>query len=72
MNRFATAAVLAVLAASTGACQTGQQSASALNKEYANSKVYIGALTCNVGGSTGYLFGSTKDLGCVYLTKATA
>ena len=69
MNRFVTAAAAAVLAATTGACQTGPQSAAAMNKDYANSKVYIGALTCNVSGSTGYLFGSTKDLACVYLTK---
>lgn len=69
MNRFVTAAVLTALATVVGACQTGQQTASAMNKEYASSKVYIGALTCNVSGSTGYLFGSTKNLSCVYLTK---
>jgi hypothetical protein len=69
MNRFMTAAVLTALATAIGACQTGQQSASAMNKEYAGSKVYIGALTCNVSGSTGYLFGVDQDLSCVYLTR---
>ena len=69
MSKLLNAAAVAILAAATGACQTGQPSARAMNKEYANSKVYIGALTCNVGGSTGYVFGSTKDLSCVYLTK---
>jgi len=45
----------------TGACQqpTGQQ----LNATNANSQVYIGALTCNVSGGTGYVFGSTPDQG---------
>jgi hypothetical protein len=57
----------ATLAMATGACQqpTGQQ----LNATNTNSQVYIGALTCNVSGGTGYVFGSTKDLSCVYLTK---
>jgi len=37
----------------------GQQ----LNATNANSQVYIGALTCNVSGGTGYVFGSTPDQG---------
>jgi hypothetical protein len=69
MSKFLSAAAMAILAVATGACQTGQPTAQAMNKEYANSKVYIGALTCNVSGSTGYVFGSTKDLSCIYLTK---
>jgi len=69
MNGIAKIAVAAILAATTGACQDGQPTAQTLNKEYARSQVYIGALTCNVSGSTGYVFGSTKDLSCVYLTK---
>ncbi|MDP2333352.1 MAG: DUF992 domain-containing protein [Reyranella sp.] len=69
MSKLLSAAAMAILAAAAGACQTGQPTAAAMNKEYANSKVYIGALTCNVSGSTGYVFGSTKDLSCVYLTK---
>lgn len=32
---------------------------------FANSKLYVGVLTCNVSGSIGLLFGSTKDLGCL-------
>ena len=68
MNKCLSATLAATLAMATGACQqpTGQQ----LNATNANSQVYIGALTCNVSGSTGYVFGSTKDLSCVYLTKA--
>jgi hypothetical protein len=69
MNGYVTAAVVAVLAAATGGCQTGQDNASAQNKDMRNSQVYIGALSCNVSGSSGYLIGSTKDLGCVYTTK---
>ena len=50
-----------------GACQ--QPTAQQINTTNANSPIYIGALTCTVSGGTGYLFGSTKDLSCVYLTK---
>jgi Protein of unknown function (DUF992) len=70
MNKRLFAALAATLAMTTAACQqpTGQQ----LNATNANSKVYTGALTCNVSGGSGYVFGSTKDLSCVYLTKATS
>ncbi len=70
MIKFVGAAAVAILAVATGGCQTGSESsAQAMNKDYANSNDYIGALTCNVSGTTGYVFGSTKDLSCVYLTK---
>ena len=36
----------------------------------ANSRIYIGSLSCNVGGSTGYVLGSTQGRSsCVFLTK---
>lgn len=69
MTRFSTLATATLLACLLAGCQTGQQSAATLNKQNLDSKVYIGALTCNVSGSTGYIFGSTKDLSCVYTTK---
>jgi len=55
MNKCLSAAMAAALAMATGACQppTGQQ----LNATNANSQVYIGALTCNVSGGTGYVVG---------------
>ena len=64
-----TAAAAALLATTAGACQTGQENAATMNAQNFNSKVYIGALTCNVSGSTGYIFGSSKELSCVYITK---
>jgi Protein of unknown function (DUF992) len=70
MNRCLSAAMAAALAMATGACQ--QPTAQQMNATNANSQVYIGALTCNVSGGSSYVFGSTKDLSCVYLTKATA
>jgi hypothetical protein len=69
MSKYLSAAIAALLATAVGGCQTGQSDAQALNKEYANSGVYIGALTCNVSGSTGFILGSSKNLDCVYLTK---
>ena len=67
MNAFPAAAMAAIFVAMTTACT--QQTAQQLNTANANSQVYIGALTCNVTGSTGYVFGSSRDLSCVYLTK---
>lgn len=67
MNRIALASIAAGLALSAAACQ--QPTAQQLNTANANSQVYVGALTCNVTGSTGYVFGSSRDLSCVYLTK---
>jgi hypothetical protein len=32
---------------------------------FANSKLYVGTLTCNVSGSIGLLFGSTKEMNCL-------
>ncbi|MSP75957.1 MAG: DUF992 domain-containing protein [Rhodospirillaceae bacterium] len=31
-------------------------------------KAYIGSLSCNVSGSVGLIFGSTKELSCAFLT----
>lgn len=67
MNKYLSAAVLGVVVAATGACE--QQNAQQMNKANAKSKLYIGALSCNVSGSSGYVFGSTKDLDCVFLTS---
>ena len=69
MNRIVFLSMAASLALAT-ACT--QQTAQQLNAANANSQVYIGALTCNVTGSTGYVFGSSRDLSCVYLTKEGA
>ncbi|HYD06624.1 MAG TPA: DUF992 domain-containing protein [Reyranella sp.] len=69
MSKLSSAALAAMLASIVGGCQTGPQSAQQMNRQYADSKVYIGALTCEVSGSTGFVLGSTKDLDCVYLTK---
>jgi hypothetical protein len=68
MIRIPMTAIAAGLALSTAACTT-QQSAQQLNTANANSQVFVGALTCSVSGSSGYIFGSSRDLSCVYLTK---
>jgi hypothetical protein len=67
MNQALSAALAATLAFAVGACQspTGQQ----LNQQNSSSRIYIGALTCNVSGSTGYVLGSTKSLDCVFLDR---
>ena len=33
------------------------------------TKEYIGTLNCNVSGSVGLIFGSSKDLSCVFVTN---
>ena len=67
MNQALSAAVAATLALAVGACQ--QPTASQLNQQNAPSRIYIGALTCNVSGSRGYILGSTKSLDCVFLDR---
>jgi hypothetical protein len=36
------------------------------------TKYYIGTLNCNVSGSVGLIFGSSKDLSCVFVTTSGA
>lgn len=69
MKNVVMVAAMAALALSTGACSMQQSSAQQLNTTNANSRIYIGSLTCNVGGSTGYVLGSAKPLDCVFLGK---
>ena len=69
MKNVVMTAALAALALSTGACSMQQSTAQQLNTTNANSRIYIGSLTCNVGGSTGYVLGSAKPLDCVFLGK---
>jgi Protein of unknown function (DUF992) len=54
----ATAALVAV------ATLAGSASAQPIIK----TKYYIGSLNCNVSGSTGLIFGSSKDMSCVFVT----
>ena len=68
MNRLVTAATAVTLALTVGACMQ-QSSPQQLNTTNANSRIYIGALSCNVAGSTGYVLGSSKTMECVFLGK---
>ncbi len=69
MKLIAKAAVAATLAASVAGCTMSQSSPQQLNTTNANSRIYIGSLSCNVGGSTGYILASQKSLDCVFLNK---
>ncbi|MBM3648086.1 MAG: DUF992 domain-containing protein [Alphaproteobacteria bacterium] len=63
------AAIAATFALSLGACGMSQSTPQQLNTTNANSRIYIGSLSCNVGGSTGYVLASRKSLDCVFLDK---
>ena len=71
MKMIVKAAVAATLAAAVGACNQSmsQSTPQQLNTTNANSRIYIGSLSCNVGGSTGYILASRKSLDCVFLGK---
>ena len=69
MKLIAKAAVAATLAASVAGCTMSQSSPQQLNTTNANSRIYIGSLSCNVGGGTGYILASQKSLDCVFLNK---
>ena len=68
MNRLVTAATAVTLAFTVGACMQ-QSSPQQLNTTNANSRIYIGALSCNVAGGTGYVLGSSKTMECVFLDR---
>ena len=67
MNRLVRGALVTVLGIAAGSCQ--QPTATQLNQQNSSSRVYLGALTCNVSGSQGYIIGGTKQLSCVFLDK---
>lgn len=69
MNLLAKAAIAATLAASVAGCNMNQSTPQQLNTTNANSRIYIGSLSCNVGGGTGYVLASRKSLDCVFLDK---
>ena len=69
MNLIVKAAAAAALAASLAGCTLDQSSPQQLNSANANSRIYIGSLSCNVGGGTGYVLASRKSLDCVFLDK---
>jgi hypothetical protein len=71
MKMIVKAAVAASLAAAVAGCNStvSQSSPQQLNTTNANSRIYIGSLSCNVGGSTGYILASSKSLDCVFLNK---
>jgi hypothetical protein len=64
VSKILVTAVLAAAALSVAGCL--QEDASTTNKRMQYSKVYIGALTCDVAENTGYLIGSSKDMDCVF------
>ena len=68
MKKFAMAAAAAALALTVGACMQ-QSTPQQLNTTNANSRIYIGSLTCNIEGGTGYILGSSKSMDCVFLSK---
>lgn len=53
-----TAAAISVLTGSTYGANA---------QMFGNSKLYVGTLTCNVSGSVGFIFGSTKSLSCLLI-----
>lgn len=62
-------AAAAVLALSTGACSMNQATPQQLNTTNANSRIYIGSLTCNIAAGTGYILASSKKMDCIFLGK---
>ena len=61
-------AVLGATVLVVGAAQYGQSHAQAPGSAQATGKqgVNIGSLTCNVAGGVGFVFGSSKELSCLF------
>lgn len=64
MVRVLASIALAGAALAVAGCQ--QDTAQTSNARERNSQVYIGALTCDVAGGTGYLVMSSRRLDCVF------
>jgi len=64
MNKIFVGMALGAAALSTAGCQ--QDNAQAANARERNSKNYVGALTCDVAGGTGYIIASSRRLDCVF------
>ena len=63
MNKLFAGMALGAVALSTAGCV--QDNAQTANARERNSKVYAGALTCDVAGGTGYLIASSRKMDCV-------
>jgi len=61
--------VSAILAAAA-ALAVGIGGDEALAQAQSKPKLHLGSLSCNVSGGGGFIFGSTKELTCVYMTDA--
>ena len=68
MIRVMSIVLLAVAGLSAAGCV--QDSAQATNKSMSKSQVYIGALTCNVAGGTGYLIAGSRAASCLFTPEA--
>ncbi len=68
MSKCLSTATAVALALTAGACMQ-QSTPQQLNTANANSRIYIGSLTCNIAGGTGYVLGSSKSMDCVLLGK---
>jgi hypothetical protein len=64
MNKIIAGFVLGAVGLSTAGCQ--QDNAQATNASMRNARQYVGALTCNIAGGTGYLIASSRKLDCVF------
>ena len=63
-------ATLAAILLSAAGCV--QDSAQATNQRMARSQVYIGALTCNIAGGTGYLVAGSRAATCLFTPETGA
>jgi len=57
-------AVLALAGLSVAGCV--QDSAQATNQSMSGSRIYIGALECNVGGGMGYIIAGSRQATCLF------
>jgi hypothetical protein len=64
MTRVLSIVALAAAGLSVAGCQ--QDSAQATNQSMSASRIYIGALECNVGGGMGYIIAGSRKATCVF------
>jgi hypothetical protein len=64
MIRVVSIVLLAVAGLSVAGCV--QDSAQATNKSMSQSRIYIGALECNIAGGMGYLIAGSRAARCIF------
>ena len=67
MSRLFATSMALLLSAATAASASAQQTAAVPERPPSQSGVNVGSLSCRVAGGVGFIFGSSKNLTCLFV-----